>query len=167
MPFMNKSKTGDASERKADDVNRLAKTQFGVKKTVGLSKSTKYYQESRDFKELSPRSKSRAAWEDVREDPEEQIRRKVSSKPPRPSHSGRSFEPMTAMTAMTIKEDEEVEYDHGVVDLWLQQNAARPMSPPRRRHTKSKKTFKPSGDTSVITETTIKAGNFLSWELGN
>ena len=164
MPFM-KSKTVDASERKTDDVSRLGKPQIGLKKTVGLSKSTKH-QDARDSKEQSPRSKSRAVGEDFRDEAEQQIRRKTSTnKPPRPSRCGRSFEPMAAMT---IKEDEEEDtYDHGVVDLWLQQNAARPMSPPRRRHTKSKKTFKPSGDTSVITETTLKAGNFLSWELGN
>ena len=165
MPFM-KSKTVDASERKTEDVSRLGKTQIGLKKTVGLSKSTKH-QDARDSKEQSPRSKSRAMGEDAREEADQQIRRKTpTSKPPRPNRSGRSFEPMAAMT---IKEDEEEEgtYDHGVVDLWLQQNAARPMSSRRRRHTKSKKTFKPSGDTSVITETTLKAGNFLSWELGN
>ena len=105
--------------------------------------------------------------EDSREDVEQQIQRKVVSKPPRPSRSGRNFEPMAA----TIKEEEEEEeagtYDHGVVDLWLQKNALRPNSTPRRRHTKSKKIFKASGDTSVITDTTLKAGNFLAWELGN
>lgn len=162
-----KSKTVDASERKTEDVSRLGKTQIGLKKTVGLSKSTKH-QDARDSKEQSPRSKSRAMGEDAREEAEQQIRRKTSiSKPPRPNRSGRSFEPMAAMTIKEDEEEEEGTYDHGVVDLWLQQNAARPMSPPRRRHTKSKKTFKPSGDTSVITETTLKAGNFLSWELGN
>mmetsp|Transcript_18931 Transcript_18931/g.54557 ORF Transcript_18931/g.54557 Transcript_18931/m.54557 type:complete len:163 (+) Transcript_18931:179-667(+) len=162
MPFM-KSKGVDASEKKADDVSRMGKTQIGLKKTVGLSKSGKQL-DSRDSKEQSPRSKSRATMEDSREEVEQQIRRKIASKPPRPSRSGRSFEPM----ATTIQEDEEEgAYDHGVVDVWLQQNASRAMSPTRRRRTKSKKTFKPSGDTSVITETTLKAGNFLSWELGN
>ena len=142
--------------RTADDVSRMGKAQIGLKKTVGLSKAT----------EQRPKSKSRAMMmEDSREDVEQQIQRKVVSKPPRPSRSGRNFEPMAA----TIKEDEEEAetYDHGVVDLWLQKNALRTTSTPRRRHTKSKKTFKAIGDTSVITDSTLKAGNFLPWELGN
>ena len=148
MPFI-KSRT-------TDDVSRMGKAQIGLKKTVGLSKAT----------EQRPKSKSRAMMmEDSREDVEQQIQRKVVSKPPRPSRSGRKFEPMAA----TIKEDEEEAetYDHGVVDLWLQKNALRTTSTPRRRHTKSKKTFKAIGDTSVITDSTLKAGNFLPWELGN
>ena len=148
MPFI-KSRT-------TDDVSRMGKAQIGLKKTVGLSKAT----------EQRPKSKSRAMMmEDSREDVEQQIQRKVVSKPPRPSRSGRKFEPMAA----TIKEDEEEAetYDHGVVDLWLQKNALRTTSTPRRRHTKSKKTFKASGETSVITDSTLKAGNFLPWELGN
>ena len=148
MPFI-KSRT-------TDDVSRMGKAQIGLKKTVGLSKAT----------EQRPKSKSRAMMmEDSREDVEQQIQRKVVSKPPRPSRSGRNFEPMAA----TIKEDEEEAetYDHGVVDLWLQKNALRTTSTPRRRHTKSKKTFKAIGDTSVITDSTLKAGNFLPWELGN
>ena len=144
--------------RTADDVSRMGKAQTGLKKTVGLSKLT----------EQRLKSKSRAMMmmmEDSREDVEQQIQRKVVSKPPRPSRSGRNFEPMAA----TIKEDEEEAetYDHGVVDLWLQKNALRTTSTPRRRHTKSKKTFKAIGDTSVITDSTLKAGNFLPWELGN
>ena len=142
--------------RTADDVSRMGKAQIGLKKTVGLSKAT----------EQRPKSKSRAMMmEDSREDVEQQIQRKVVSKPPRPSRSGRNFESMAA----TIKEDEEEAetYDHGVVDLWLQKNALRTTSTRRRRHTKSKKTFKASGETSVITDSTLKAGNFLPWELGN
>ena len=151
--------------RTTDDVSRMGKAHIGLKKTVGLSKSIKQL-DLRDTKEQRPKSKSRAMMmEDSREDVEQQIRRKVVSKPPRPSRSGRNFEPMAA----TIKEDEEEAetYDHGVVDLWLQKNALSSNTPPRRRHTKSKKIFKATGDTSVITDSTLKAGNFLPWELGN
>ena len=136
-----------ASEKKRDDSSKMTMT-YGLKKTIGLTKSPA--KESRDPKE-GRASKIIAP------------QRKSLGRPPVPS-KGR-----TKLHSISEKRDdnEEEEYGHGVVDLWLEQNAHRVVSPPRRRPMRrSKKNFKAEGDTSVITESTLKAGNFLPWELG-
>eukprot|EP00562_Extubocellulus_spinifer_P005840 CAMPEP_0178520296 /NCGR_PEP_ID=MMETSP0696-20121128/27318_1 /TAXON_ID=265572 /ORGANISM="Extubocellulus spinifer, Strain CCMP396" /LENGTH=154 /DNA_ID=CAMNT_0020151123 /DNA_START=314 /DNA_END=778 /DNA_ORIENTATION=- len=138
-----------ASEKKRDDSSKMTMT-YGLKKTIGLSKSSA--KESRDPKEGRV-SKIIA--------PE----RKSLGRPPVPRKGG------TKLRSISEKRDdnEAEEYGHGVVDLWLEQNAHRVVSPPRRRPMRrSKNKFKAAeGDTSVITESTLKAGNFLPWELGH
>lgn len=108
---------------------------YGLKKTIGLSKSSA--KDSRDAKDsrlsrsIQPERKSLG-------------RLLIANK------SGK-LQPISEK-----RDGNEDTYSHGVVDLWLQQNATRAMSPPRRRHPrKSKRQLKPTGDTSVITEMTI------------
>ena len=152
MPAITSKNAEGSSEQNKDESNKLS-TKLGLKKTVGLMKS-------------SPKQERREAPDSY----EEERDRTSPGRPPLSSHKKDQDREESVEQREAVEEDT---YGHGVVDLWLQQNAMKTNETPRRsrkdrRKKKPLKSSKVSGDASVVTETTLKAGNFLpAWELGN